>query len=308
MVPLVAREQSLVVEGLQVLRRQFPMPVRGIDTDNDSAFINETVRAYCEREKLAFTRSRPYRKNDQAWIEQKNGAVVRRFVGYERFAGLLAGQCLGRLYESVRLYVNFFPPSFQLKSKTREGAKVRKRYHPPATPCDRLLAHAAMPATGQESLRVTLASLDPLGLLHRIRDGQSALAAMQSGDFTAGADRKSLEEFLASLPELWREGDARPTHRQAAPSVRTYRTRKDPFEGVWPEIVGWLHVDPDATAKSLMERLEVQFPGRFPAGQLRTLQRRVRDWRRVMAKTLVGNGVGADRDGEPVVIGAGTTM
>ena len=157
-------------------------------------------------------------------------------------------------------------------------------------------------------LRLTLASLDPLGLLHRIRDGQSALAAMRSGDFTAGADRKSLEEFLASLPELWREGEVRPTHRSATSAPRSYRTRKDPFESVWPEIVGWLQTDPDATAKSRMERLEVQFPGRFPAGQLRPLQRRVRGWRRVMAKTLVGNGVGADRDGEVIVIGTGTSM
>ena len=97
MIPLMAREQSLVVEGLTVLRRQFPMPIRGIDTDNDGAFINETLQAYCQERKFEFTRSRAYRKNDQAWIEQKNGAMIRRFVGYERFAGLPAGQCLARL-------------------------------------------------------------------------------------------------------------------------------------------------------------------------------------------------------------------
>ena len=84
-IPLVAREQTLVTEGLEVLRRQFPVPILGIDTDNDSAFINETLLAYCQNQKLEFTRSRAYQKNDQAWIEQKNGAVVRRFVGYERF-------------------------------------------------------------------------------------------------------------------------------------------------------------------------------------------------------------------------------
>jgi hypothetical protein len=126
MIPLVAREQSLVVEGLTVLRRQFPMPIRGIDTDNDSAFINEVLLAYCQDQKLEFTRSRAYQKNDQAWIEQKNGAVVRRFVGYERLTDLPAGQCLARLYQMVRRYVNYFQPSFKLKSKAREGAKVRK--------------------------------------------------------------------------------------------------------------------------------------------------------------------------------------
>jgi hypothetical protein len=89
-VPLVAREQSLVVEGLEVIRRRFPAPVRGVDSDNDSAFINETLQGYREKRQIEFTRSRPYKKNDQARVEQKNGSVVRRFVGYRRFAGLIA--------------------------------------------------------------------------------------------------------------------------------------------------------------------------------------------------------------------------
>jgi hypothetical protein len=74
-VPLLAREQSLVAEGLEVMRRQFPVPILGIDSDNDSAFINDTLLAYCQEQRLEFTRSRAYQKNDQAWIEQKNGAV-----------------------------------------------------------------------------------------------------------------------------------------------------------------------------------------------------------------------------------------
>jgi hypothetical protein len=187
------------------------MPVRGIDTDNDGAFINETLQAYGVREGLVFTRSRAYQKNDQAWIEQKNGAVIRRFVGYERFAGLIAGPCLARLYESVRRYVNVFQPSFQLKSKVRIGAKVNKSYHPPATPCDRLLAHASVLGSVKESLRSTRGSLDPLALLHRIREGQSALAGMRSGEFGSGTERPSLDEFLATLPDLWRGGGAADT-------------------------------------------------------------------------------------------------
>src|SRR5271166_5369603 len=106
-VPLVAREQFLVIEGLAVMRRQFPVPIRGIDTDNDSAFINETLQGYCQEQQLEFTRSRAYQENDQTWIEQKNGSVIRRFVGYHRFSGLVAGQCLARLYRAVRLDVNY---------------------------------------------------------------------------------------------------------------------------------------------------------------------------------------------------------
>jgi hypothetical protein len=304
-VPLLAREQSLVIEGLAVIRRQLPVPIRGIDTDNDSAFINETLQGYCQEQHLEFTRSRAYQKNDQAWIEQKNGSVVRRFVGCRRLSGLVAGQCLARLYKMIRLYVNYFQPSFKLLSKTREGAKVKKRYHKPATPCDRLLAHASVSAAAKKALLTGLASLDPLEILHQIREGQAALAALGSGDLSHGPERESLEAFLAKLPELWREGEARPTHRREAPSPRSWRTRKDPFETVWPEILLWLQHDPESTAKTLMERLQQEYPGRFAEGQLRTLQRRIREWRQVMARTLVHACLDVDEvTGDPVVVGA----
>ena len=90
------------------------------------------------------TRSRAYKKNDQAWVEQKNGAIVRRLVGYGRLSGAAATEALAQLYASSRLYINFFQPSFKLKSKTRDGARVHKVYFTPATPCDRLLAHGSV--------------------------------------------------------------------------------------------------------------------------------------------------------------------
>jgi hypothetical protein len=157
----------------------------------------------------------------------------------------------------------------------------------------------------KERLRSEQSRLDPLDLLHRIRDSQAALAALHSGELGSGPERESLEQFLAGLPELWRQGEARPTHRESAPSPRAWRTRKDPFEGVWPEILLWLQADPDATAKSLWARLEETYPGQFPEGQLRTLQRHIRDWRRVMARTLVhGCRDGEGTDATPIVIGA----
>ena len=304
--PLLAREQSLVVEGPEVIRQQFPTPVLGIDSDNDSAFINDTLLAYCQAQRLVFTRSRAYQKNDQAWIEQKNGAVVRRFVGYERLAGVVAGQCLAQLYQGVRLYVTYFRPSFKLRSKTRTGAKVKKVYHKPATPCERLLGHAAVAETVKEKLPAERDRLDPLELLHRIRDGQVALVALGSGALGGGPGREGLEQFLAKLPELWRAGEARPTHRQGAARPHTWRTRKDPFEGVWPEILLWLQEDPEATAQSLFERLHQRYPGRFARGQLRTLQRRIREWRRAPARELVYTCLGGQGTAvQPVVIGAG---
>ena len=270
-VPLLAREQSLVVEGLESIRRHLPVPILGIDSDNDGAFINATLLAYCHEQRFEFTRSRAYRKNDQAWIEQKNGAVVRRIVGYDRLSGMIAGQCLAQLFQVVRLYVNHFQPSFKLRSKTRVGAKVRKVYHQPATPCERLLAHASVAEAAKEKLRCEGGRLDPLELLHRIREGQSALSALAAGESGAGPGRESLEQFLAKLPELWRAGKARPTHREKDRSPRSYRTRKHPFAGVWADILRWLQEDPEATAKSLLERLHGEHPGRFPDGQLRHL-------------------------------------
>jgi hypothetical protein len=103
-------------------------------------FINETLKAYCEQANIVLTRCRPYRKNDQAFVEQKNGAVVRRMVGYRRFEGLKAAALLAELYRSVRLFVNFFQPSFKLIGKQRDGARVRKSYSAPTTPHQRLAA------------------------------------------------------------------------------------------------------------------------------------------------------------------------
>ena len=119
----------------------FPWLIRGADFDNDSAFMNDVVVPWCRAQKIEVTRSRAYKKNDQAFVEQKNGAVVRRLVGYGRFDGVETTRVLERLYAASRLHTNFFQPSFKLKDKRREGAKVIKRYHAPATPYERALAH-----------------------------------------------------------------------------------------------------------------------------------------------------------------------
>ena len=131
---------GVLAEVLTVLRDVTPLPVLGFDTDNDTVFINETVKSWCDASGVEFTRARPYRKNDQAHIEQKNGAVVRRMVGYRRFEGLEAAAALARLEKPMRLFVNFFQPSFRLAEKRRDGALIRKRYHAPLTPHQRLVA------------------------------------------------------------------------------------------------------------------------------------------------------------------------
>lgn len=299
-VPLLAREQSLVIEGLKRIGSQMPVSVLGIDSDNDGAFINDTLASYCQAEKITFTRSRAHHKNDQAWIEQKNGAVVRRIIGHERLSGIVAGQALAQLFQFVRLYVNFFQPSFKLRERVREGGKVKKLYHAPATPCERLLQHPSVANESKNALRTQAEQLDPVKLLHGIRQGQSALAALSKGVAGTGPDRKSLEEFLSQLPELWKHGEVRPTHRKEPRSARHWRTREDPFADVWTELLVWLQEQPDCTATTMLERLIEKYPDRYHSSQLRTLQRRVGEWRRSMARTLILEGASVKDEIGPV--------
>ena len=131
-------------------------------------------------------------------------------------------------------------------------------------------------------------SLDPVALLRELRSIQSELVVLQ-GKAEAGTidDSKDIKEFLAQLPTLWKQGDARPTHQSKPRAPRHWRTRVDPFEEVWDEVEGWLREDPDINGKVLFERLRQEYPGQFTTGQLRTLQRRVRSWRRSMARALI---------------------
>ena len=213
--------------------------------------------------------------------------MIRRFVGHDRYSGQVAGQTMAYLYEALRLYVNFFQPSFKLIDKTRDGATTVKRYTQPATHCDRLIQHDATGADLKALLNEYRAGLDPVLLLHTIREAQSALVAATSPGVRETPVGESLERFLAKLPGLWRQGEVRPTHAAIVRAPRHWRTRKDPFEGVWVDVLVWLQVEPDATGKALMARLESKHPDRFTAAQLRTMQRRMKEWRSIMAKTLV---------------------
>jgi hypothetical protein len=295
--PLVSRQTELVVEALEVVGAQFPFPLLGLDFDNDGVFMNEGVVEFCRTRDIQLTRSRVYQKNDQAWIEQKNGSVVRRFIGYGRFTGIVAAHTLGRLYQLSRLYVNYFQPSFKLHSKVRHGAKVTKTYLRPATPCDRALASEHVSPEVKKCLKNRRRDLDPVRLLHGIRELQETLSALAKGP---GLEQRptpasqGLELFLAALPRLWQDGEVRPTHRNRPPKQHWWRTRLDPFENVWPKTLGWLQEEPDVTAKDLFERLQKEHPGQFSPGQLRTLQRRVREWRQAIARELVYAGVGND--------------
>jgi hypothetical protein len=141
----------------------------------------------------------------------------------------------------------------------------------------------------KDRLRAVLATLDPLRLLDEIRTVQHHLAGLASGEPVHVLPHRDadLEAFLKSLASAWRDGEVRPTHRQGPRPPRHWRTRADPFETAWPRVVTWLELEPDRTAKELLARLREKQPGTFSDGQLRTLQRRVKEWRRLAARRLV---------------------
>lgn len=163
-----------------------------------SEFMNEKLIDYCLSHGIELTRSRPYRKNDQAWMEQKNGAVVRKLLGYRRFEGIAAAKAITRLYGASRLFVNFFQPSFKLAAKHREGAQVSRRYYPPQTPCERLLQAESIPEGAKAKLREVAIALDPLKLLEEMRAAQAHLTALANGEIPP-----ALRPNRPILPRSW---------------------------------------------------------------------------------------------------------
>ncbi|MGH7717123.1 MAG: integrase catalytic domain-containing protein [Vulcanimicrobiaceae bacterium] len=296
------RNQSLIAEALDAVARALPFAMLGVDTDNDSAFINQTIVDYCKERDLTQTRSRPYRKNDQAWVEQKNGAVVRKLAGYDRFAGLDATRALAKLYAASRLYLNYFQPSFKLKSKKRDGARIAKSYHSPSTPYARLMESPHVKDSVKVELMREFDELDPMTLLRDIRAAQQELREMVdhfAGERSSGSAAVTVDAFLASLATAWKGGEVRPTHQRKARAPRWWRTRQDPFAEIWPALEQWLLEDPTLTAKDLLERLCAMSSGAAVSGaQLRTLQRRIKIWRSDRAKYLV---LGRVPQAEPTV-------
>jgi hypothetical protein len=282
--------QLAVLAALGRLRERLPFPLRGVDCDNGSEFLNAHLVRYCQAEQLTLTRCRAYHKNDQAHVEQKNGALVRRIIGYRRFEGMAAARELAALYARTRLFVNAFQPSFKLAEKERDGARVRKRYHPPATPCDRLLADPRTSHEVRRRVEALRVDLDPVQLLAEIRSGQQALVAIADSSVALPVDTPAspipVADFLAGLRTAWRMGEVRPT---AQPTLKPKRGRRrpDPLVAVTDELRSWFEADPAQTGSELLLRLQKSDPDRYPDALLRTVQRRLKIWRREIASRLV---------------------
>ena len=210
--------------------------------------------------------------------------------------GSVAGQTMAHLYGAVRQYVNYFQPSLKLVEKTRHGSRVVKRYSPPATPCDRLMQHDAVSVEMKAALSEYRVKLDPVALLHAIREAQSALAAVTSPEIRPTPSGESLEQFLAKLPDLWRQ-DAAHGHgsggcNRPAPGELGQILSKE-CGACWTE-------DPDASAVVLLGRQQEAEPDRFSRAHLRTLNAGCK-WRGIMSKELVYAAAGEPMAGLPAM-------
>ena len=169
------KAQRWVFAALKEKLTLFPFPVLGLDSDNGSEFINKHLITYCQQHDLTFTRSRPERKNDNCYVEQKNWAVVRRSVGYRRYDTPSQLALLNELYANLRLYTNFFQPTQKLVRKERHGAKVRRCYDTAKTPYQRVLASDKVSTEAKDRLTAIFRTLNPAALQREIYRLQTEL-------------------------------------------------------------------------------------------------------------------------------------
>src|ERR1700752_2857272 len=304
--PLVTRDGALVVEAMKHVQSLFPWLLRGVDFDNDSAFMNDVVVPWCREQKLEVTRSRAYKKNDQAFVEQKNGAVVRRLTGYGRFDGIETARVMARLYAAARLYVNFFQPSFKLKEKRREGAKAVKRYHDPSTPYGRALAHPMATEAVKEQLRAQYRTLDPVALLAEIRAAQEELgnridrraagvpreAVAAKSDVVVRSSTTEPAAFARRLGKDLARGEPRATHRRPKRRYKKRIRMPSKLDAHVALIKGWLAAEPQLTAVAIVGRLADLHPDQFGKKQHSIVQRLLRALRRGAAQRLIAETAG----------------
>jgi hypothetical protein len=181
----LGRSQKATQESLEGIRRRLAFRVREVHPDNDSGILNDLLWNYCRRHRIRMSRSRPYQKNDNAWVEQKNWTHVRKVVGYGRFTTAAQCELLKALYEATADFRNFLQPAMKLREKVREGGKVRRVYEEPRTPYQRLLQLGKLKPQQRRALEKRYQSLDPVKLRRRIEQLRSELFALLQGESDA---------------------------------------------------------------------------------------------------------------------------
>jgi len=315
--PIPYRDQQMALSAIKTTRKRFPFALKGLDTDNGTEFLNRSLINYCRDEQVTFTRSRAYKKNDQCHVEQKNCQVVRRFVGYDRFEGMESCRRFADLYKLIRLYVNFFQPSMKLIAKERDGSKVSKTYDKAKTPYQRIQVSPEISDKVKKELKQQYHSLDPVKLLMQIAEKQDLLWQRAWISSASDALHKQLngkqttsqnvvpngDSINHAVPKRRRNGNN--THKEISTLDNTNRifrktkrsgkyhlvnhnwlTRPDPFKDIKHEIIIAFQQNPNLDAKSLFRSIQIKYPGKFKNGQLRTLQRRIKELRMEQIKKI----------------------
>ena len=178
--PLLNKANKWVLEALPDIKSSLPFPFMGLDSDNGSEFINIPLQKWCCQQRIQFTRSRPYRKNDNCYVEQKNNSCVRNFVGYDRFSSLAERDALAAVYRPLCLLLNYFMPTLKLISKTRVGSKIKKVYDTKVlSPCQRLLASPDLDGEAKAELVRRYGLYNPVALQREVHDAVDALMALR---------------------------------------------------------------------------------------------------------------------------------
>jgi hypothetical protein len=165
----MGKGQTGVLDAMKQIEQALPFKLLGIDSDNGSEFINYHLKAFCDQKQIQFTRGRPYKKNDNAHIEQKNWTHVRKVLGYLRYDSPQALDAINDLYRhELRILQNLFLPSMKLSQKVRVGSKLKRRYDKPLTPLDRLLACPQAHPARLQKLKKLRAATDPFKLAKTI--------------------------------------------------------------------------------------------------------------------------------------------
>lgn len=181
---ITGRTQQQTRAGLEQMRPRFPFPIKEIHPDNDSAMINDLLWDWCRQAHIRMSRSRPYKKNDNAWVEQKNWTHVRKAVGYRRYDTTTELQLLNEIYRLSRLYRNFFQPVIKLRRKTRINGRIHRVYDPARTPYQRILASPQISEQSKQRLRDLYETLNPAELRRQLNQALQQLseASHSKGD------------------------------------------------------------------------------------------------------------------------------
>jgi len=270
--PILDRTASAVVATLEVIRLRLPTPLLGFDTDNGSEFINEDVYEYCQERGIAFERGRPGKKNDQAHVEQKNGSVVRRSVGYERYEGNDALKALQNAYSILRVHLNYFQPSMKLVEKKRNGDSTYRKHDVAQTPLRRLLNCGILTQTARERLEKDFAEADPLILIQQLAWATKRLQSLVCK--TAPSD---IEPKVSKLPL--------PRRRNCSSDV---------FGEIWADVEQAFASRKKPCIQHLFARLQARYPERIKDQQIHAFRKRVHEWLRERATTSAAPAGGQD--------------